>query len=104
MEHTEMKLFQVHCGFYDTEICEGAYEGHVNYFVCAQTFEEARLKAKDLPEFKAKRMHVDGIQEIVAVDGCTVTVTPDPALEGKTVLLKNKQRELAPPPKQQPTL
>ena len=40
-----MKLYLVHCGFYDKDICDGLYESHVNFFVSADHFEEARQKA-----------------------------------------------------------
>ena len=41
-----MKLYMVHCGFYDADICEGLYESHVNYFVAAEDFAGARARAK----------------------------------------------------------
>src|SRR4051812_25211510 len=91
-----MKLFLVHCGFYDADLADGIYESHVNYFVCAPTFEEARLKAKALPEFKGKRMHVDGIQEIIAVDGFRVALSEDKALNGSSIVTNIKHRDLAP--------
>ncbi len=91
-----MKLYLVHCGFYDSDICDGVYESHVNFMVAAATFEEARLKAKELPEFKNKRMHVDGLQEVAAVNGCRVFLEEDSTLAGKTLLINNKYRDLAP--------
>lgn len=91
-----MKLYLVHCGFYDAELCEGIYESHVNFFVVAQDFEDARLRAKQLPEFKAKRMHVDGLQEIAAVSGHRIELTQDIGLNGTTVITSNKHRDLAP--------
>lgn len=39
-----MKLFLVHCGFYDSDLCDGLYEGHVNFFVTADSFEGARAQ------------------------------------------------------------
>ena len=39
-----MKLFLIHVGFYDTEIMEGIYEQHSNYFVVAQNITEAKKK------------------------------------------------------------
>ena len=94
-----MKLFLVHCGFYDTDVCDGLYESHVNFFVAAENFDEVRLKVKLLPEVQRKKMHIDGVQEVVAVDGHKITLTPDVATEGRTILLSNKHRELAPPRK-----
>jgi hypothetical protein len=93
-----MKLFLVHCGFYDNELCDGIYESHVNFFVAAENFEDAKLKAKQLPEFKSKRMHVDGLQEISAVGGHRIALSPDSSLDGRTVILNNKHRDLAPKP------
>lgn len=91
-----MKLYLVHCGFYDNDFCDGLYESHVNFFVAAEGFEEARAKAKEIPEFRAKRMHVDGLQEISAVAGLRVGLARDPCLEGKTVITSFRHRDLAP--------
>ncbi len=90
-----MKLFLVHCGFYDSELCDGIYESHVNLFVVADSFEDARSKVKFSPEFKAKRMHVDGIQEIQAVNGYSIFTKEDPALNGKTIVISSRHRDLA---------
>lgn len=94
-----MKLYLVHCGFYDNEVCDGLYESHVNFFVSAESFEEARAKAKALPEFQAKRMHVDGLQEIQAVSGFKVHLEHDLSLDGQTQIINFKHRDLAPKPK-----
>jgi hypothetical protein len=94
-----MKLYLVHCGFYDNEIGDGIYESHVNFFVSAESFEAARAQAKELPEYKVKRMHVDGLQEIQAVDGHRVTLVRDESMNGETVLVNHKHRDLAPKPK-----
>lgn len=91
-----MELFLVHCGFYDPEVGEGLYEGHVNFFVAAADFAGARARAKELPAFQAKRMHVDGIQRVVAVDGFRVALEADAQYKGRTELENNKHRELAP--------
>lgn len=95
-----MKLYLVHCGFYDTELCDGLYEGHVNFFVAAASFEDARARAKEISEFKAKRMHVDGLQEVVAANGFKISLTEDAQFEGRTVVVNHKQRDLAPKPVQ----
>ncbi len=93
-----MKLFLVHCGFYDADLCDGLYESHVNFFVAAESFEDARLKAKLLPDFKNKRMHVDGLQEIQAVEGLRVELKQEPNLKGATIVVNHKHRDLAPKP------
>jgi hypothetical protein len=78
------------------ELCDGIYESHVNFFVAAEGFDDARTKAKGIPEFKAKRMHVDGVQEVEAVGGYRVDLKADAALEGKTLVLSHRHRDLAP--------
>lgn len=93
-----MNLYLVHCGFYDSEVCDGLYESHVNFFVSAENFDEARAKAKQLPEFQAKRMHVDGLQEIQAVGGFKIHLEYDANLENKTHIINFKHRDLASSP------
>lgn len=93
-----LKLYLVHCGFYDPELQDGIYESHVNLLVPATSFEEARANAKLDPDFQKKRMHVDGLQEIEAVRGYRVALREDPALEGKSRIVSNRHRDLAPKP------
>jgi hypothetical protein len=93
-----MKLFLVHCGFYDPEVCEGQYEFHVNFFTAAEDAESARKKAKLIPEFTAKKMHIDGLREISAVDGYLISLAEEPTLQGETLVHGWKYRELAPQP------
>ena len=45
-----MKLFLIHVGFYDTEIMDGIYEQHSNYFVAAENIKDAKNKSKKLKE------------------------------------------------------
>lgn len=92
-----MKLYLIHCGFYDHEIADGIYESHVNFFVVAESIEAARAKAKDIPEFKAKKMHVDGVQEIQTVNGHKVTVENVASLGNETIVISHKHRDLAKP-------
>ena len=63
-----MKLFLVHAGFYDSNISGGFYESHTNYFVVASDIKEAKAKAKNISEFKDKKMHIDGIKQIEQVE------------------------------------
>ena len=72
-----MKLFLIHVGFYDTEIMEGIYEQHSNYFVVAQNITEAKTKARINPKYKEKKMHIDGIQELNVVDGFRINLIPE---------------------------
>ena len=55
-----MKLFLAHCGFYDKNISGGFYESHTNYFVVAPNAKEAKNRTKAIPEYKNKKMHIDG--------------------------------------------
>ena len=64
-----MRLFLVHAGFYDENISGGFYESHTNYFVVANDVKEAKLKAKKIPEYKEKKMHIDGIKELDSING-----------------------------------
>ena len=89
-----MKLYLVHCGFYDAELFEGVYESHVNFFVVAESFEAARGKAKEHSEYKRKRMHVDGLQEIQVVDGWEISLNKSPG-EARDVVISSRHRELA---------
>ena len=93
-----MKLYLIHCGFYDSDVCDGLYESHVNFFVAASSFEEARTKAKLIPEFKNKRMHVDGLQEVSAVGGNRIILEEDKSLNEKTIIINQKHRDLATKP------
>lgn len=91
-----MKLYLVHCGFYDLEILDGVYESHVNFLVAAESFEDARAKVRLEPDFSRKKMHVDGLQEVRAVNGHRVDLTADSAFQGKTEILSSRHRDLAP--------
>lgn len=93
-----MKLYLVHCGFYDNDVCDGVYESHVNLFVAASSFDDAKVKAKQQSIFKNKRMHVDGLQEIKTVDGFDIALTENLSAKGETLILNNKHRDLAPKP------
>ena len=64
-----MRLFLVHAGFYDENISGGFYESHTNYFIVATDVKDAKSKAKEIPEYKEKKMHIDGIKELDAVNG-----------------------------------
>ncbi len=94
-----MNLYLVHCGFYDMELADGIYESHTNFFVVADSFEHARVRAKEIPDFKGKRMHVDGVQEISAVLGHRIRLERDATLaEGESDIRSHRHRDLAPKP------
>ena len=69
-----MKLFLVHVGFYDEKVSGGFYESHTNYFIVAEGVKEAKKKAKEIPEYKEKKMHIDGIKELDAVNGYKIVL------------------------------
>ena len=72
-----MKLYLIHVGFYDTEIMNGLYEQHANYFVVAENVKDAKKKAKQNSIYKKKKMHIDGIQELNNIDGYRINLTWD---------------------------
>ena len=91
------KLYLVHVGFYD-EVTSfgGVYEGHTNIFLVSDSAQNARTKAKSLEIFKSKRMHIDGIQEIKAVDGYQISVIKDEASSDATEINPYIFRDLGP--------
>tara|TARA_B100000579_G_scaffold419644_1_gene418465 strand:- start:255 stop:533 length:279 start_codon:yes stop_codon:yes gene_type:complete len=74
-----MKLYLVHAGFYDENISGGFYESHTNYFIVASDVKEAKLKAKKIPEYKKKKMHIDGIKVIEKVENYIIKLIEDGA-------------------------
>ncbi len=91
-----MKLFLVHCGYYDSEISDGLFESHTNVFVVAESFEDAKLEVKKSELFRHYRMHVDGLQEINAVQGFDIILIENLSLNGGSIVSTNKHRDLAP--------
>lgn len=80
-------------------LSDGIYESHVNFFVAANDFDEARTRAKEIPDFKSKRMHVDGVQQIDAVLGHRVRLERDPSMtEDQNDIRSHRHRDLAPKP------
>jgi acyl-CoA thioesterase FadM len=93
---SQLKLFLVHCGFYDSEVVDGVYEFHVNFVVAAESFEDARTRVKLEPDFQKKKMHVDGLQLIEAAQGYRVELRADESLEGRSLVTSSRHRDLAP--------
>jgi uncharacterized radical SAM superfamily protein len=62
-----MKLYIAHVGFYEEEI--GIYEIHSNLFVVAEDIIKAQdlITAKEI--YKKKKMHIDGIEKLLIIDG-----------------------------------
>jgi acyl-CoA thioesterase FadM len=92
---SQLKLFLVHCGFYDSEVVDGVYEFHVNFVVAAESFEDARTRVKLEPDFQKKKMHVDGLQLIEAAQGYRVELRADESLEGRSLVTSSRHRDLA---------
>ncbi len=95
MENDSLNLYLVHCGFYDPEVYDGIYEGHVNLFVAAKNFDDAKANAKLDSSFQKKKMHVDGVLQIELVQGCRVQLVPDSRQGGQTLLKSHRHRDLA---------
>ena len=93
---SNMKLFLAHCGFYSLDVGDGIYESHTNFFIVAEDFDDAKSKVKEMSVFKEKKMHVDGLQEIQAVDGFKVTLNYDASLGNKTFVVHRRHRDLVP--------
>jgi hypothetical protein len=91
-----MKLFLIHCGYYDEGLFNGAFESHVNFFLIADSVEAAKAKAKLNEAFKEKRMHIDGIQEISMVDGYEIALKKSIEDHEKSVVTSHLYRGLAP--------
>jgi hypothetical protein len=89
-----VRLYLVHCGFYDMGLCEGIYESHVNLLIAAESFEKAKLRVRENPDFIARKMHIDGLQEVAWVNGYKVDLCLDLDSNGKTVLRGNLHRDL----------
>jgi hypothetical protein len=89
------KLYLIHCGFYDENLSHGVYESHVNLFVVADHFEEARTQVKLIPEFKIRKMHVDGLQEIEMVQGYSIEAKKVDENQA-SIIRSHKHRDLAP--------
>ncbi len=93
-----MKLYLIHCGYYDPAISGGTFEFHTNYFVVAPDPQSARLKAKTLDEVKNKKMHIDGLIEVSVVDGHRINLIEDLDLGTTTELKVITHRDLATKP------
>ena len=93
-EAINMKLYLVHCGFYDMALCEGIYESHVNLLVAATSFDEAKERTRENPEFQKRKMHIDGLQHIALVSGFNIALNPSSPRTNETLLISNRHRDL----------
>lgn len=75
LKEYQMNLYIAHVGYYDPEI--GIYELHSNLLVVATDIRVARdiIKSKEI--YIKKRMHIDGIEEILNVDGYSIKIEAD---------------------------
>ena len=76
-----MKLYLIHAGYYDHKNIGGLYEQHTNYFVVAKNLKAAKKKARLNLAFKKNKMHIDGIQELNAVDGYRIKLVKDDLID-----------------------
>lgn len=91
-----VKLYLVHVGYYDTGLGQGIFESHADIVIAAESFEEARTKAKAHGLSHGQKVHIDGMLRIDVVDGYEISLQENPAAKGASVLTSNKERELAP--------
>ncbi|RZA23925.1 MAG: DUF1543 domain-containing protein [Proteobacteria bacterium] len=91
-----MNMYIIHCGFYDATDAAAIFENHANFYIVAEDFVDAKAQMKAHPTFRKKGMHIDGIQEIVAVNGYRVKMIEDKKLEGKTQVINLKYGSRAP--------
>lgn len=89
------KLYLIHCGYYDKTIGNGIFENHTNFFVTAESLLSAKQKAKESTLFKDKHMHIDGLQEVQAVDGYRIELVLDTTLSNETKIENTNYRQLA---------
>jgi len=89
-----MRLFMVHVGFYDAEVGEGLYESHMNFFIAASNAKSAKKKAFNMEQFKAKKMHIDGIKEISDVEGYKVALEKSSTKNQSKVYSYNESKKL----------
>ena len=80
-----MKLYLIHVGYYDTEIMDGLYEQHTNYFVVAKNVKDAKKKARQNSTYKKKKMHIDGIQELNRIDGYRIKLVEDNSIDDMVI-------------------
>lgn len=86
------KLFLVHLGYYDSQ-SNGVYESHTNAFIAAKDFYEAKTKAKQIPNFRSSKMHIDGMQQIDSVMGYKVILEKQDNAE--TVIINKTYKQLS---------
>ena len=69
-----MNLYIAHLGYYDSTIGD-IYELHTNVHVVAPDIKTARDKIISLPLYQSKNMHIDGIEELLMIDGYSIHAT-----------------------------
>ena len=84
----------VHVGFYDAEVGEGLYESHMNFFIAASNAKSEKKKAFNMEQFKAKKMHIDGIKEISDVEGYKVVLEKSSTKNQSKVYSYNESKKL----------
>ena len=72
-----MNLYIAHVGFYDDEM--EIYELHSNLLVAASNVKTAKKNIKKKDIYVSKKMHIDGIIEILNVDGYDIKLKKSPS-------------------------
>jgi hypothetical protein len=67
-----MKLYLAYLGMYDDKY--GMYELHISRHVVAESISDAKKRLKANIDFKERKMHIDGIQEINVIDGYLISI------------------------------
>jgi hypothetical protein len=83
-----MNLYIAHLGYYDSKI--SIYELHTNIHIVAPDIKTARDRIKNLPMYKTKDMHIDGIEELLTIDGYTILATKSDSPSKKNRIFKHE--------------
>jgi hypothetical protein len=76
-----MNLYIAHVGYYDPEI--GIYELHTTIHVVAPDIKTARDAVKSNPIYLSKNMHIDGIEELLTIDGYHIQATKNDSIPNR---------------------
>jgi hypothetical protein len=90
----KMELYLVHCGFYDPSIGDGIFESHINLFIAGDSFEDARKRVREHPEFKKRGLHIDGFQRIEQVQGFSLHLSKTDDAGNETRIVPFSSRDM----------
>ena len=66
----------------------------------SDVYDQVDRTVRGFATFKERRMHIEGLVELAAVNGLGVKLEREPILEGASIMGVQRFRELAPKPKQ----